>query len=343
MTEDPRATTGRDDAMGGAVAAVRTLGQALSASVGHVIVGKAEVVSLLLVALLAEGHTLIEDVPGMGKTLMARALARSLGLSFARIQGTPDLLPGDVTGISYYNQKQGEFAFRAGPIFANIVLADEINRATPRTQSALLEAMQERQVTNEGQSLPLPLPFMLVATQNPVELEGTFPLPEAQLDRFLLRVRINYPANEEERAMLYRFQEKQPLDELRPVVSAAELERALPVIRAVHVAQPVADYLLAIVRATRQHAAVDLGASPRASLALFRACQARAALQGRAFVLPDDAKALAAPVLAHRLIVTAQSRLRGQDAEHIMAEVVAATPAPVDGTGPGGAGGATER
>jgi MoxR-like ATPase len=325
------------------VALVGSAAKALRASIERVIVGKGDVIELLLVALLAEGHPLIEDVPGMGKTVMAKALARSLGLAFARIQGTPDLLPGDVTGISYYNQKQGEFAFRAGPIFANIVLADEINRATPRTQSALLEAMQERQVTNEGQSLPLPLPFMLVATQNPVELEGTFPLPEAQLDRFLLRVRINYPANEEERAMLYRFQEKQPLDELRPVVSAAELERALPVIRAVHVAQPVADYLLAIVRATRQHAAVDLGASPRASLALFRACQARAALQGRAFVLPDDAKALAAPVLAHRLIVTAQSRLRGQDAEHIMAEVVAATPAPVDGTGPGGAGGATER
>jgi MoxR-like ATPase len=319
-----------------AVAAVRAMGQALSASVGRVIVGKAEVVSLLLVALLSEGHTLIEDVPGMGKTLMARALARTLGLTFARIQGTPDLLPGDVTGISYFNQKVGEFAFRAGPIFANIVLADEINRATPRTQSALLEAMQERQVTNEGQSLPLPRPFMLVATQNPVELEGTFPLPEAQLDRFLLRVRINYPTNDEERAMLYRFQESQPLDEIQPVIAAAEMERALPVIRAVHVSQPVADYLLAIVRATRQHAAVDLGASPRASLALFRACQARAALQSRAFVLPDDAKALAAPVLAHRLIVTPQSRLRGQDAEHIMAEVVAATPAPVEGTGPGG-------
>jgi MoxR-like ATPase len=315
--------------------AVQSAGEALRASVGRVVVGKSDVVELLLIALLAEGHALIEDVPGTGKTVMAKALARSLGMSFARIQGTPDLLPGDVTGISYFNQKTGEFEFRSGPIFANIVLADEINRATPRTQAALLEAMQERQVTNERQTLPLPLPFMLVATQNPIELEGTFPLPEAQLDRFLVRLRVHYPSRDEERAILYRFQEAQPLDELTPVIAAGELTRLLPAIRGVHVAQPVADYLLSIVRGTRQHPAVDLGASPRASQALFRAGQARAALRGRSFVLPDDVKALAAPVLAHRLLVTPQARLRGQDAEQAIADAVAATPVPVEGVEPG--------
>jgi MoxR-like ATPase len=261
---------------------------------------------------------------------MAKALARSLDLSFARIQGTADLLPSDITGLSYYNQKIGEFEFRPGPIFASIVLGDEINRATPRTQSALLEAMQERQVTVDGRTRALPRPFLVIATQNPIELEGTFPLPEAQLDRFLLRLSIAYPELDEERAMLYRFQDAQPLDTLAPVLSGQELMALLPVVRQVTVSQPVSDYLLGVVRSTREQAAVELGASPRASLALFRAAQAYAALQGRGYVKPDDVKALAAPVLAHRLIVAAQGRLRGQDATAVIVDVLARVPVPAE-------------
>jgi MoxR-like ATPase len=327
----------------GQIAELRAATAAVRENVARVIVGKDDVIELLLVALLAEGHPLIEDVPGTGKTVLAKALSRSLGLSFARIQGTPDVLPSDVTGTSYFNQKLGEFEFRPGPIFANVVLADEINRATPRTQSALLEAMQERQVTADRDTLPLPRPFMLVATQNPVELEGTFPLPEAQLDRFLLRLRMRYSSLDDERAILYRFQLAQPLDELRPVLSGPDLERLLPVVRAVHVGRPVADYLLAIVRGTREHAAVQLGASPRAALALFRASQARAALRGRAFVQPDDVKALAGPALAHRLLVTPQGRMRGQDGEQVVADVVASAPVPVEGIGDDGHSASRER
>ncbi|HUY79417.1 MAG TPA: MoxR family ATPase [Ktedonobacterales bacterium] len=313
-----------------AVGRVRQVAEAVRANIERVIVGKAAVIDLLLVALLSEGHALIEDAPGMGKTMMARALARSLNTTFARIQGTADLLPGDITGVSYFNQKLGEFEFRRGPIFANIVLADEINRATPRTQSAMLEAMQERQVTVEGQAQPLPPPFLLIATQNPIELEGTFPLPEAQLDRFLLRLRVAYPTFDEEREMLFRFKEAQPLDMLAPVISGDELTRLLPVVRAVRVARPVADYLLTIVRETRRHPAIELGASPRAALALFRASQSLAAMQGRDYVKPDDIKLLATPTLAHRLIVTAQSRVNGQDVEDVVRDVVAKTPAPVE-------------
>ena len=314
---------------------VQAASEALRANVGRVIVGKAATIDLLLVALLSEGHALIEDVPGLGKTVMAKALARSLDLSFARIQGTADLLPSDVTGVSYFSQKLGEFEFRPGPVFANIVLADEINRATPRTQSALLEAMQERQVTVDAQTMPLPQPFLLIATQNPIELEGTFPLPEAQLDRFLLRLRVMYPGAGDEREMLYRFQQAQPLDTLAPVVSGAELTALLPAVRAVFVAEPVADYLLAIVRDTREHPAIELGASPRAALALFRASQARAAMQGRTYVKPDDVKRLVLPVLAHRLLMTAQTRLRGQSAESILQSIVDRTPVPVEDLGAG--------
>ncbi|MGO8946601.1 MAG: AAA family ATPase [Ktedonobacterales bacterium] len=314
-------------------AGVRSLQQAAAsvrASVNRVIVGKEATIDLMLIALLSEGHVLIEDVPGLGKTVMAKSLSRSLGVSFARIQGTVDLLPSDVTGVSYFSQKLGEFEFRHGPIFAQIVLADEINRATPRTQSALLEAMQERQVTVDGQTMPLPYPFLLIATQNPIELEGTFPLPEAQLDRFLVRMRISYPSFDEERSMLYRFKTSRPLDELSPVLSETELRRLIPVVRAVTVAEPVTEYLLAIVRGTREHPATELGGSPRASLALFRAAQARAAMHGRDYVKPDDVKQLAVPVLAHRLIITAQSRLRGQDAEHVVESVVGSTAVPVE-------------
>ncbi len=312
------------------VQTLRVAADSVRANVGQVIVGKESTIDLLLITLLCEGHALIEDVPGLGKTIMAKALARSIGVSFARIQGTADLLPSDVTGVSYFSQKAGEFEFRPGPIFAQIVLADEINRATPRTQSALLEAMQERQVTVDGQTMPLPQPFLLVATENPIELEGTFPLPEAQLDRFMVRLRVAYPSFDEERAILYRFKLTQPLDDLAPVVTGDEVVRLLPVVRAISVSQAVADYMLAIVRGTRQHPAVELGASPRAALALFRASQARAAIQGRDYVKPDDVKALAEPVLAHRLLTSAQSRLRGQNADQIIADVVAHTPVPVE-------------
>jgi MoxR-like ATPase len=329
---DSPAARGEVDAaqLAEAVRALREAAEAVRANVGRVIVGKASTLDLLLVAILSEGHILIEDVPGLGKTVMAKALARSLGVSFARIQGTADLLPSDVTGVSYFSQKVSEFEFRPGPIFAQVVLADEINRATPRTQSALLEAMQERQVTVDGQTMPLSQPFLLIATQNPIELEGTFPLPEAQLDRFLIRLRVSYPAFDEERDMLYRFKLTQPLDTLAPVLTGADLLRLLPTVRAVLVSEPVADYLLKIVRGTRDHAAVELGASPRAALALFRAAQAWAATHGRDYVKPDDVKALAVPVLAHRLVVTAQSRLRGQDAEQVIHEVVSRTPVPVE-------------
>lgn len=312
------------------VQTLRTVADGVRANVGQVIVGKESTIDLLLITLLCEGHALIEDVPGLGKTIMAKALARSIGVSFARIQGTADLLPSDVTGVSYFSQKAGDFEFRPGPIFAQIVLADEINRATPRTQSALLEAMQERQVTVDGQTMPLPQPFLLVATENPIELEGTFPLPEAQLDRFMVRLRVAYPSFDEERAILYRFKLTQPLDDLAPVVTGDEVVRLLPVVRAISVSQAVADYMLAIVRGTRQHPAVELGASPRAALALFRASQARAAIQGRDYVKPDDVKALAEPVLAHRLLTSAQSRLRGQNADQIIADVVGHTPVPVE-------------
>ena len=316
----------------GGVRRVQEVARALRENIGQIIVGKTEAIDLLLVAILAEGHVLIEDVPGMGKTMLARALARSLDVSFSRIQGTADLLPSDVTGVSYFNQKTGDFEFRAGPIFASVILADEINRATPRTQSALLEAMQERQVTVDGRTMALPPPFLLIATQNPIELEGTFPLPEAQLDRFLLRLRLAYLEHDEERAMLFRFQGARPLEALHPVATGDDIMALLPVVESVDVSQVVADYLLNIVRGTREHVAVELGASPRAALALFRAAQARAAMDSRSYVKPDDVKLLAAPVLAHRLVLSAQSRLRGQSSDAVIQEVVERTSVPVEET-----------
>ena len=299
-------------------------------SIETVIVGKPEAVEQTLVAVLAGGHLLVEDVPGVGKTTLARALARSIGGSFSRVQCTPDLLPGDVTGVHVLDQRQGTFVFQPGPIFANVVLADELNRATPRTQAALLEAMEERQVTLEGTTRPLPNPFLVIATQNPVELEGTFPLPEAQLDRFLLRLRIGYPNEQDELELVDRFASAAPLDEVMPVLDLPHLIALIRSVRDIRVEPSIRQYVVALVRGTREHASVRLGASPRATLALFHAAQAQAAIRGRTFVVPDDVKSLAGPVLSHRLLLTSQARLRGRTELTVLADIVAATPVPVE-------------
>ena len=301
-------------------------------NVSRVIVGKKDTIELVLVALLCEGHTLIEDVPGIGKTMLAKATARSLGCSFNRIQCTPDLLPSDVTGIHYFNQKTSEFEFRPGPIMANIVLVDEINRATPRTQSCFLEAMQEQQVTVDLATVSLPRPFLLIATQNPIELEGTFPLPEAQLDRFLLRARIGYPSEDEEEAILSRFQQENPLENLSSVIDGSELLNLHKLCRQVYIEDSIRSYVTAITRATRSHQDIELGASPRASLGLHLASQALAAIRGRGYVIPDDVKYLAVPALAHRLIAKAEAWLRGQSAEGIIGEILSTVPVPVEET-----------
>jgi MoxR-like ATPase len=309
---------------------VATVARALREGIGGVIVGKEAVIELALAALLAEGHLLIEDVPGIGKTLLAKSLARALGCTFRRLQCTPDLLPGDVTGLHFFNQQTQAFEFRPGPVFTHILLADEINRATPRTQAALLECMEERQVTLETGTVPLGRPFMVIATQNPVELQGTFPLPEAQLDRFLLQLPVGYPSPGDEIEILRRFRGGNPLDDLQPVTGPDELVRLQQAVRRVHVSPAVEEYIVAIARATRAHPEVELGASPRASLGLYRAAQALAAVRGRDHVLPDDVKALAPPLLAHRLITTAQARLRERGAREIAAEILTAIPAPVE-------------
>lgn len=309
---------------------LRDTTEKIKANVERVIVGKGEIIEFALVALLCEGHILLEDVPGIGKTTLAKCLARSLGCSFRRIQFTPDLLPSDVTGISFFNQKEQAFEFRPGPVFAQILLADEINRATPRTQGSLLEAMQERQVTVDGDTMPLARPFMVLATQNPIELEGTFPLPEAQLDRFLLRLKLGYPSESDEDAILLRFERNDPLLDLTPVATGEELMEMQRQVRTVHVEESVRHYMLQICRATRHHPAVELGASPRGTLALYHAAQALAALRGRDYVLPDDAKELAPCVLTHRLITSPQARLRGRDKEQIVEEIVAGVPVPVE-------------
>ncbi|MGD8626430.1 MAG: MoxR family ATPase [Anaerolineae bacterium] len=300
-------------------------------NVAKVIVGKEEAIELCLVALLCEGHVLLEDVPGIGKTTLAKALARSVGCSFKRIQFTPDLLPSDVTGILYFNQKTQEFEFRPGPLLAQIVLADEINRATPRTQSALLEAMQERQVTVDVDTMRLPQPFMVLATQNPIELEGTFPLPEAQIDRFLMRIALGYPGKEEEEEILLRYERDDPLEGLAPVVEGEDLLVMQQQVREVMVEDSVREYAVDVVRATRDHGAVELGVSPRGTLALYRTAQALAALRGRTFVVPDDVKYLAPAVLTHRLIISPQTRLRGRRPEEVVAEIVNSVPVPVEG------------
>lgn len=289
-------------------------------------VGKETATRMLLVALLSGGHVLVEDVPGVGKTMLARALAASIGGSFSRIQCTPDLLPSDITGLSVYDQRAGDFVFRPGPLMSQIVLADEINRATPRTQSSLLEAMGEGQVTVDGQTYRLEQPFLVMATQNPVEFEGTFPLPEAQLDRFFLSLSLGYPSVSQEKEVLYRLQERHPIEDVAPVTSPEQVRLLQQAITKVYVEESVAEYLVRLVQATRTHPQVQLGASPRGSLALFRAAQALAALEGRDYVLPDDVKQLAVPVLAHRLTLKADSILRGVQPAAVVRDLLRQVP-----------------
>ncbi|HXH21046.1 MAG TPA: MoxR family ATPase [Dehalococcoidia bacterium] len=316
---------------GEAASAIHDAARRIKANIERVVVGKDAVIDLVLVALLSDGHILIEDVPGIGKTTLAKAIARSIGCSFKRIQFTPDVMPSDITGIHFYNQKQGEFEFRPGPIIANIVLADEINRATPRTQSALLEALEERQITVEGVTMRLPSPFLVIATQNPIELEGTFPLPEAQLDRFFMRVKLGYPTPEDEDQILLRFESLSPLESLEPVVTADDLVRLSRLVPRVFCEPSVRQYAVHIVQATRHHPAYELGASPRGSISLFRGARALAAIRGRDYVLPDDIKFLAPYILAHRAILSSQSRLRGRDAEGVLEEVLGSVAVPVEG------------
>lgn len=298
------------------------------ANVARVVVGKNEAIELLMVTLLADGHVLLEDMPGLGKTMVAKALAKSMGGSFRRVQFTPDLLPSDITGFNIYRQETGEFCFTPGPVMTNVLLADEINRTIPRTQSSLLESMEERQVTVDGQTHPLPHPFFVMATQNPIELEGTFPLPEAQLDRFLMKIQLGYPRKSEEIAILERFQAEDPLLHLAAVTSPAEVVALQESRKKIHISAPIREYIVDIVRATRSNPCLRLGASPRSALGLMRAGQALAALRERNYIVPDDIKYLAVPVLAHRLILNEEERLRGETTEHFLAEIIRQIPVP---------------
>ena len=309
---------------------VRDLATRVRENVQRVIVGKSESIDLAVIALLCRGHVLIEDVPGTGKTTLAKALAASLNCEFHRIQFTPDLVPSDVLGINYFNMRSGEFEFRPGPIFSQVLLADEINRATPRTQSALLEAMQERQASIDGVTSPLPDPFIVMATLNPIEMEGTFPLPEAQLDRFLLRVNLGYPTLEEESAMLMRFQSMQTLDTISSVAGPEEILEAQHAVEQVRMEPNVRDYLLAIIAATRTHSQLRLGASPRASLSLQHAAQARAAMADRDYVIPDDIKEMANPVLAHRVVIESSAGLRGRTRDNVISEILGSIKVPIE-------------
>ncbi|WP_165227545.1 AAA family ATPase [Aquisphaera insulae] len=314
------------------MADVATTGKRILANIEKVVVGKRQEIVLALVAYLAEGHILLEDVPGVAKTMLARALALSVGARFKRVQCTPDLLPTDVTGASIFNPATTQFEFRPGPIFAQTLLADEINRATPRTQAALLEAMAERKVSVDGTTYDLKPPFLVIATQNPVDHEGTFPLPEAQLDRFLVRLSLGYPAPEEEAAMLGRLQLKHPIDDLETVATADEIVECQQAVRAVRVDEKVCRYIVSLIRGTREHADVLLGGSPRASLALHRAAQAVAAIRGQDFVSPDDIKRMAPAVLGHRIILRPESRLRKVTASSVISEVLDSAPVPTSGS-----------
>ena len=308
---------------------VQELAARVTSNVERVVVGKRREVELVLVALLCRGHVLIEDVPGVGKTVLAKAIARSIGASFKRVQFTPDLLPGDITGGLIYNQKLAEFEFRPGPLFTNLVLADEVNRAPPKTQAALLEAMQERQVTIEGTTYPVPQPFVVLATQNPIELEGTYPLPEAQLDRFIMRLHIGYPNPEEEQQILARRgARRQERIDLHSVLNAEQLLSIQAAVEHVHASAPIERYIVSLTTATRQHAHVQIGASPRGSLALYQLARAHAMLQERDFVLPDDVKAMASAALAHRLLLKPELWVRGIQAEHVIRDILERTPIP---------------
>lgn len=302
-------------------------------NITQVVIGKEKVLELVMVGLLAEGHLLIDDVPGVGKTLLAKALAASLNCQFQRIQFTPDLTPTDVTGFFIYDRKNNDFVFRPGPVITNILLADEINRTVPRTQSSLLEAMEEKQVTVDGQTFTLPKPFMVLATQNPVDQEGTFPLPEAQLDRFLLKIKMGYPTPEEEERILVLHGRQNPLNSLKAVAEGEDIQYWQQRCREITVHPDLGGYLVALVRATREHSAVALGGSPRASLALYRASQALAMLRNRDYVIPDDIKYLVKPILGHRLILNREDRLRGFGVDSVLEEIMATIPVPVDGIG----------
>ena len=308
---------------------IAALARRVKENIGKVIIGKTEQMDLILTAVIAGGHVLLEDVPGTGKTVMARSLAKSLACGFSRVQFTPDLLPADITGMSVYQPGDGQFVFNPGPVFTNILLADEINRATPRTQSALLECMEERQVTEGGVTRKLEMPFLVIATQNPVETQGAFPLPEAQLDRFLLRLRMGYPTKEEALAMMRRFVRDAPLERLAPVAAREEICQAQALFRQCEVSEPVMEYIAALCQAARDPERVRLGASPRGMLALLRAAQAYAALRGRAFVTPDDVKRLAVPVLAHRLIPRGLYGREGES-DRLMEEILQAVPVPTE-------------
>jgi MoxR-like ATPase len=307
---------------------VQAVGQKIVDNVEQVIVGKHEAVQSTVIALLCEGHLLIEDVPGTGKTMLAKSVAKSLGCKFRRIQFTPDMLPSDVTGISVFNQKTREFEFRPGPVMAQIVLTDEINRATPKTQSALLEAMEERQLTVDGVTYPLERPFLVLATQNPIEYEGTFPLPEAQLDRFMLRIHLGYPSSQDEITMLDSQQFTHPVTRIEQVVPTEELMAAQEQIKSVHISDLIKEYIVSLVNVTRKHPDVYLGASPRGSLALYKTGQARAAILGRDYVIPDDIKALAIETLSHRLIISPSARIKNVDPRAVVQEILDSTPVP---------------